>query len=145
MGGWGNNLIVICNTMSHFLFAPFEYSPPISNSTASSTCSSKKSSLSCSRPDFRPIHCEIVRRTLKTNFLLAPSLPVNVPIHRSREASRPATPMREEFDRCSKQLPFSLASKLFSASSTADQGQEYLVNRIQEEENNRKMFVMEFG
>ena len=63
-------------------------------------------------------------KNLVTDFLEATSLPVNVPIHRSREASRPSTPMREEFDRCTKQLPFSLASKLFSGSSLADQMEE---------------------
>ena len=52
-----------------------------------------------------------------TDFIEATSLPVNVPIHRSKEASRPSTPMREEFDRCNKQLPYSLASKLISTPS----------------------------
>eukprot|EP00092_Neocalanus_flemingeri_P077972 GFUD01096905.1.p1 GENE.GFUD01096905.1~~GFUD01096905.1.p1 ORF type:complete len:176 (-),score=55.42 GFUD01096905.1:109-588(-) len=83
-----------------------------SNSFTHSTSSSRRSSLSSSRPEFRPIHSEIIRRNLITDFLEATSLPVNVPIHRSREASQPSTPMREEFDRCAKQLPFSLASKL---------------------------------
>ena len=117
-------------TMSDYLFLPFKYSSTISNSTASSTSSSKKSSLSCSRPDFRPIHSDIVRRTLHTNFLEATSLPVNVPIHKSREASRPPTTMREQFDRCIKQLPFSLASKLFSAPSGEDNVEGYEVDMV---------------
>merc|ERR1712142_856336 len=92
---------------------------------ASSTFSSKKSSLSCSRPDFRPIHSEIVRRTLHINFLEATSLPVNVPIHKEREAARPPTPMREE-------LPVSLASKLFSAPSKEERMEEYELKMVNE-------------
>ena len=56
-----------------------------------------------------------------TDFLLATSLPVNVPIHRSREAIMPNTPMREEFDRCTKKLNFSLACKLFSFKNEEDE------------------------
>ena len=82
-------------------------------SFSNSNSSSRRSSLSSSSQEFRPIHSEIIRRKLVTDFLEATSVPVNIPIHRSREASRPSTPMREEFDRCTKQLPFSLASKLF--------------------------------
>ena len=48
-----------------------------------------------------------------TDFLEATSLPVNVPIHRSREAVSPSHSMKEEYDRCTKQLPDSLATKLF--------------------------------
>ena len=48
-----------------------------------------------------------------TDFLEATSLPVNVPIHRSREAASPSHSMKEEYDRCTKQLPGSLATKLF--------------------------------
>ena len=80
--------------------------------------------MSSSGPEFRPIHSEIIFRNLMTDFLEATSLPVNVPIHRSREASRPSTPMREEYDRCTKQLPFSLARKLISAPSIEDQAEE---------------------
>ena len=45
-------------------------------------------SLSSSGPDFRPIYPEIIKRNLKTDFLEATSLPVNVPLHRSLEALR---------------------------------------------------------
>ena len=60
-----------------------------------------------------------------TDFMAATSLPVNVPIHRCREASRPSTPMREEFERCARQLPYSLASKLLSTPSYKFLGEEY--------------------
>eukprot|EP00091_Calanus_sinicus_P007191 TRINITY_DN18117_c0_g1_i1.p1 TRINITY_DN18117_c0_g1~~TRINITY_DN18117_c0_g1_i1.p1 ORF type:complete len:105 (-),score=39.17 TRINITY_DN18117_c0_g1_i1:69-383(-) len=76
--------------------------------------SSSESSLSSSRLEFGSINPEIIRRNLVTDFLLAISLPVNVPIHRSREAIMPNTPMREEFDRCTKKLTIPLACKLFS-------------------------------
>ena len=46
--------------------------------------SSRRPSLSSSRPDFRPIHSEIIRRNLITDFLTATSLPTHVPIHKSR-------------------------------------------------------------
>eukprot|EP00092_Neocalanus_flemingeri_P065820 GFUD01080100.1.p1 GENE.GFUD01080100.1~~GFUD01080100.1.p1 ORF type:complete len:165 (-),score=56.29 GFUD01080100.1:38-484(-) len=98
-----------------------------------STSSSRRSSLYSSRPEFRPIHSEIIRRNLITDFLEATSLPVNVPIHRSREASQPSTPMREEFDWCAKQLPFSLASKLFSVPSLADQMEEDMSRGVVED------------
>ena len=81
--------------------------------SSSSISSSRRSSLSCSRPEFRPIHSDIIRRNLVTDFLEATSLPVNVPIHRSREAVSPSHSMKEEYDRCTKQLPDSLATKLF--------------------------------
>ena len=87
-----------------------------SNMKAYSDCS-RKSSLSSSGPDFRSVHSEIIYRNLMTDFMAATSLPVNVPIHRYREASRPSTPMREEFERCARQLPYSLASKLLSTPS----------------------------
>ena len=48
------------------------------------------------------------------DFLAATSVPENVPLHRDKEAIRPNTPMREQFDRCSKIIRFSLACKLFS-------------------------------
>ena len=83
-------------------------------STTNSNSSSRRSSLSSSQSEFRAIHSEIIRRHLITDFLEATSLPVNVPIHRSREASRPSTPMREEYDRCPRQLPLSLANKLYN-------------------------------
>merc|ERR1739838_262268 len=98
-----------------------------------SISSSRRSSLSSSRPEFRPIHSDIIRRNLVTDFLEATSLPVNVPIHRSREASRPSTPMREEYDRCGKQLPFSLASKLLYSPP-----QPCLVGEEREEEEKSK-------
>ena len=53
--------------------------------------------------------------------------------------------MREEFDRCGKHLPFSLASKLFSASSRSDQVQEYKINRVQEGQCYKEMPVEELG
>ena len=113
------NISLLAVSMFDYLFLP---TPTIrmSHSSSSSTASPKKPSLSSSRPDFRPIHSEIVRRTLLTNFLEATSLPVNVPIHRSREASRPSTPMREEFYRSDKQLPLSLANKLLASPGLAD-------------------------
>ena len=113
------NISLLAVSMFDYLFLP---TPTIrmSHSSSSSTASPKKPSLSSSRPDFRPIHSEIVRRTLLTNFLEATSLPVNVPIHRSREASRPSTPMREEFYRSDKQLPLSLANKLLASPGFED-------------------------
>eukprot|EP00092_Neocalanus_flemingeri_P059469 GFUD01071087.1.p2 GENE.GFUD01071087.1~~GFUD01071087.1.p2 ORF type:complete len:147 (-),score=43.64 GFUD01071087.1:57-497(-) len=108
--------------MFDYLFLPFKSTSPMS--TDSSTASSRKSSISSSIPDFRPIHSEIIKRNLIRDFQEATSLPMNVPIHRLREASRPSTPMREEFDRCTKQLPFSLASKLFSVTSLSDRMEE---------------------
>ena len=77
--------------------------------------------MSSSRLEFGSINHEIIRRNLVTDFLLATSLPVNVPIHRSREAIIPNTPMREEFDRCTKKLKFSLACKLFSFNYEEDE------------------------
>ena len=60
-----------------------------------------------------------------TDFLEATSLPVNVPIHRSREAVSPSHSMKEEYDRCTKQLPDSLATKLFhSPPQPCDGGRE---------------------
>ena len=53
----------------------------------SSESSSRRPSLSSSRPDFRPIHSEIIRRNLVTDFLSATSLPAHVPIHRSRSVT----------------------------------------------------------
>ena len=98
-------------------------SQPISFAGNSST-SSGRSSLSSSRLEFGSISSEIVRRNLVTDFLSATSLPVNVPIHRSLEAEKPNTPMREEFDRCIRQLPFSLASKLFSVPSLSEEEED---------------------
>ena len=51
----------------------------------SSESSSRRTSLSSSRPEFRPVHSEIIRRNLKTEFLEATSLPVNVLTHRSMD------------------------------------------------------------
>ena len=92
--------------------------------TSNSSGSSGRSSLCSSRLEFGTIYSEIIRRNLVTDFLEATSLPVNVPIHRSREAAKPPTPMREEFDRCAKQLRFSLASKLFSVPSLSHQEED---------------------
>merc|ERR1711915_108634 len=86
-------------------------------SISSTLDSSRRSSLSSSRPEFRPLHSDIIQRNLVTDFLEATSLPVNVPLHRSKEASQPSTPMREEFERCANELPHSLASKLISPPS----------------------------
>ena len=106
-----------------------------------SISSSRRSSLSSSRPEFRPIHSDIIRRNLVTDFLEATSLPVNVPIHRSREAASPSNSMKEEYDRCTKQLPGSLATKLLHSpaqpwelSWDADSNEEE-----GEEEERRKM------
>ena len=95
------------------------YTPSLSTSCSIpySSNSSRRSSLSSSGPEFRPVHSDIIFPNLRTDFLEATSLPVNVPLHRDREASRPSTPMREEFYRCNKQLPYSLASKLLSTPS----------------------------
>lgn len=61
-----------------------------------------------------------------TDFLEATSLPVNVPIHRTREASQPSTPMREEFERCANQLPQSLACKLLLAGGEDTEGEGWV-------------------
>merc|ERR1719154_77061 len=103
--------------MFDWLLLPIKtHNPSESSSLAvsftSSVSSSRRSSLSSSSSEIRPIHSEIIRRNLVTDFLSATSLPVNVPIHKYREASQPSTPMREEFDRCPKQLSASLATKL---------------------------------
>ena len=93
--------------MMDYLQSPMVLSSATLSSTAAfSTSSSRISCLSCSRPDFRPVHSEIVRRSLRTNFLEANSLPVNVPIHRSMEASR------EGFEKGFKHLSTSLTYKL---------------------------------
>ena len=42
--------------------------------------------------------------------------------------------MREQFDRCTKQLPFSLASKLFSAPNRGDQVEGYEGDRVKGEQ-----------
>ena len=108
--------------MWDFLLLPIKHLTTTSVSSGStisipnSNSSSRRSSLSSSRPEFRPIHSDIIRRNLVTDFLEATSLPVNVPIHRSREASRPSNSMQEEYDRCDKQIPLSLHTKLFSSS-----------------------------
>ena len=113
--------------------------------TNNSSPSSGRSSLSSSRLEFCRLHSEIIRRNLVTDFLEATSLPVNVPIHRSREAAKPPTPMREEFDRCSKQLRFSLASKLFSVPSLANQkeDEEHLEDTACGKNVNEMIFKME--
>jgi hypothetical protein len=58
-----------------------------SHTSFSSESSSRRSSLSSSRPDFRPIHSEIIRRNLVTDFLSSSSLPAHVPTHRSRSVT----------------------------------------------------------
>ena len=74
--------------MLEYLMQPFNY---ITNSQTGSTVSlssdlsSRRTSLSSSRPEFRPIHSEIIRRNLVTDFMEASSLPGNVLTHRSRE------------------------------------------------------------
>ena len=52
-----------------------------------SESSSRRTSLSSSRSNFRSIHPEIIRRKLVTDFLEATSLPVNMPIHKSRSVT----------------------------------------------------------
>ena len=79
-----------------------------------------------------------------TDFLMATSLPVNVPIHRSKEAIMPNTPMREEFDRCTKKLNFSLACKLFSFKTEEDELFEQEINKKNSSENKDKILYDEF-
>ena len=95
--------------------------------------------MSSSRLEFGSIYSEIIRRNLVTDFLLATSLPVNVPIHRSREAIKPNTPMREEFDRCTRQLTFSLACKLFCFENEEDEILEDFLNMTDKNDRNKKM------
>ena len=95
--------------------------------------------MSSSRLEFGSINHEIIRRNLVTDFLLATSLPVNVPIHRSREAIKPNTPMREEFDRCTRQLTFSLACKLFCFDNEEDEILEDSLNRTDKNDIKEKM------
>ena len=72
--------------MMDFLMQPIK-GQATSPMSFSSDSSSRRPSLSSSRPDFRPIHSEIIRRNLVTDFLSATSLPVHVPIHRSRSVT----------------------------------------------------------
>merc|ERR1712110_844476 len=81
-------------------------------SCPASSLSSRRSSVSSSVHEVRPIHTEIIQRNLITDFLEATSLPVNVPIHRDLEAVSPGTPMRTELSRCEKELPARLARRL---------------------------------
>ena len=88
-----------CRRMFEFLLRPIFSSrtSSISSSSSSSSSSSKvishstpsssSSLISSSHREVRPIHTVIIQRNLITDFLEATSLPVNVPIHRSREAS----------------------------------------------------------
>ena len=76
--------------MLDYFMQPFNYittSQVNSVMSLSSDSSSRRTFLSSSRPEFRPIHSEIIRRNLVTDFLEAASLPVNVSTHRSRESS----------------------------------------------------------
>ena len=78
------------NYMLDYFMQPFNYittSQVNSVMSLSSDSSSRRTFLSSSRPEFRPIHSEIIRRHLVTYFLEASSLPVNVSTHRSRESS----------------------------------------------------------
>merc|ERR1711892_475424 len=91
MGSRALALVLITSTdmfhyMMDYLLQPIKGQgrSPMSFSSESSL---RRTSLSSSRPDFRPIHPEIIRRKLVTDFLEANSLPVNVPIHRSRSVS----------------------------------------------------------
>ena len=74
------------NNMMDFLMQPIK-GTNTSPMSFSSESSSRRPSLSSSRPDFRPIHSEIIRRNLVTDFLSATSLPAHVPIHRSRSVT----------------------------------------------------------
>ena len=47
--------------------------------------------------------------------------------------------MREQFHRCTKQLPFSLASKLFSAPNRGDQLEGYEVDMVKGEQVTMEM------
>ena len=74
--------------MLDYLMQPINYiinSQTGSTVSVSSDSSSRRTSLSSSRPEFRPIHSEIIRRNLVTDFMEASSLPGNVLTHRSRE------------------------------------------------------------
>merc|ERR1712156_278163 len=73
--------------MMDFLLQPIKGQASLPLSFSSTSSSSRRTSLSSSRPNFRPIHSEIIRRKLVTDFLEATSVPVNVPIHRSRSMS----------------------------------------------------------
>ena len=74
--------------MLEYLMQPINYINHSQTSSAmsfSSESSSRRTSLSSSRPEFRPIHSEIIRRNLVTEFQEASSLPGNVLIYRSKE------------------------------------------------------------
>ena len=68
---------------------------------------------------------------------------MNIPLHRCKEAENPPTHMREEYHQCTKQIPLSLAHKLFSAPSQEDQVQEDQTTMLQEEMPNKAMSVNE--
>ena len=51
--------------------------------------------------------------------------------------------MREQFDRCTKQLPFSLASKLFSAPTREGQVEGYEVDMVKGEQVTMEMSATE--
>merc|ERR1712192_203886 len=109
MGWWRSRS---CRRMFEFLLRPIFSSPTSSKVISHSTPSSSSSLISSSHREVRPIHTVIIQRNLITDFLEATSLPVNAPIHRSREASCPGTPMRTELSRCEKDLPVRLARRL---------------------------------
>ena len=74
--------------MLEYLMQPINYINHSQTSSAmsfSSESSSRRTSLSSSRPEFRPIHSEIIRRNIVTEFQEASSLPGNVLTYRSRE------------------------------------------------------------
>merc|ERR1712198_628121 len=99
---------------------------------------SNNSSLSSSRLDLGSAESEIVKRNLITDFLCATSLPVNVPLHRSLEAAKPPTPMRQEFVRCNKNIRATLAIKLFATSLDCEipQKKEKIFPLIESPRNN---------
>ena len=100
--------------MMDYLLQPIKGQASLPLSFSSTSSSSRRTSLSSSRPDFRPIHSEIIRRKLVTDFLEATSVPVNVPIHRSRSMSEKMV------------VPSSLVD-----SSREEEGEEWLL-RLQE-------------
>ena len=60
--------------------------------------SSSFSNVSSTRRESLPVHSNIIRRNIVTDFLEATSIPVNVPIQRSKHADGHTQSVREEHD-----------------------------------------------
>ena len=82
------------------------------NTYSMSSSSSRRCSLSSSQRTLRAIQTEIIQRNLVTDFLEATSLPVNVPIHRWRQADSPGSPALVTLASWQKELPPCLARRL---------------------------------